>query len=199
MASSLSSFRISFFLVFNGIYCIFLYLCFKVKVTWHTANYGDLYSEFMLCIYPSKSTHTAVNTHTPWTHTRSSGQPFMVRRSARSWGFGALLKGISVEVLRVERALYIHPPFYNSCWTETRTHKRSIMSPTLYHLATTFPQRQLQWSIKKDMSMPATQRLVIHGKRTTKVLRFMYSKWGLPFKSVLFLLLVLQRRHFCHL
>ncbi len=24
---------------------------------------------------PSKCTHTAVNTHTPWTHTRSSGQP----------------------------------------------------------------------------------------------------------------------------
>ncbi len=54
---------------------------------------------------PSKvNTHTAVHTHTPWTHTRSS-----------SLGFGALLKGTSVVVLRVERALYIHPPTYNSC------------------------------------------------------------------------------------
>ncbi len=29
-----------------------------------------------------KCTHTAVNTHTPWTHTRSSGQLFILRR----WG-----------------------------------------------------------------------------------------------------------------
>ncbi len=67
----------------------------KVKVTWHD-------------MWPSMVTHTqnlcsAFNpskcTHTPWTHTRSSGQPF-------SWGF--LLKGTSVVVLRVERALYIH-------------------------------------------------------------------------------------------
>ncbi len=57
-----------------------------------------------------KCTHTAVNTHTPWTHTRSSGQPFMLRRPGSSWGFGALLKGRPVVVLRVERALYIHSP-----------------------------------------------------------------------------------------
>ncbi len=57
-----------------------------------------------------KCTHTAVNTHTPWTHTRSSGQPFMLRCPGSSWGFGALLKGTSVVVLKVERALYIHSP-----------------------------------------------------------------------------------------
>ncbi len=49
------------------------------KWKWHTAKYGDPYSEFVHCIYPSKCTHTAVNTHTPWTHTRSSGQPLMLR------------------------------------------------------------------------------------------------------------------------
>ncbi len=49
-----------------------------------------------------KCTHTAVNTHT-----RSSGQPFMLRRPGSSCGFGALLKGTSVVVLRVERALDI--------------------------------------------------------------------------------------------
>ncbi len=49
-------------------------------------------------------------THTPWTHTRSSGQPFMLRRPGSSWGFGALLKGTSVVVLKVERALDIHSP-----------------------------------------------------------------------------------------
>ncbi len=57
-----------------------------------------------------KCTHTAVNTHTPWTHTQSSGQPFMLRRPGSSWGFGALLKGTSVVVLKEERALDIHSP-----------------------------------------------------------------------------------------
>ncbi len=51
-----------------------------------------------------------MNTHTPWTHTRSSGQPFMLRHPGSSWGFGVLLKDTSVVVLRVERALYIHSP-----------------------------------------------------------------------------------------
>ncbi len=32
----------------------------------------------------------------------------MLRRPGSSWGFGALLKGTSVVVLKVERALYIH-------------------------------------------------------------------------------------------
>ncbi len=31
-----------------------------------------------------------------------------------SWGFGALLKGTSVVVLKVERALYIHSPHLQS-------------------------------------------------------------------------------------
>ncbi len=32
-----------------------------MKVTWHTAKYGDPYLEFMLCIYPSK---VCARTHT---------------------------------------------------------------------------------------------------------------------------------------
>ncbi len=60
---------------------------------WHTAKY----SEFVLCIYPClKCTHTAVNTHTPWTHTQSSGQPFVLRCPGSSWGFSALLQGTSL-------------------------------------------------------------------------------------------------------
>ncbi len=62
-------------------------------------------------INPSKvHTHSSEHTHTLWTHTRSSGQPFMLRCPGSSWGFGALLKGTSVVVLKVERALYIHSP-----------------------------------------------------------------------------------------
>ncbi len=58
------------------------------------------------------------HTHTPWTHTRSSGQSFMLQRPGSSWGFGVLLKGLtSVVVLKVKRALYIHSPTYNSCQT----------------------------------------------------------------------------------
>ncbi len=41
-----------------------------------------------------KCTHTTVNTHTPWTHTRSSGKQFGVRY---------LAQGHLVVVLRVER------------------------------------------------------------------------------------------------
>ncbi len=56
-------------------------------------------------------THPSAHTHTLWTYTRSSGQPFMLQRPGSSWGFGALLKGLtSVMVLKVERALYIHSP-----------------------------------------------------------------------------------------
>ncbi len=74
-------------------------------------------------------------THTPWTHTRSSGQP-MLRRPGSSWGFGALLKGLnSVVVLRVERErCTFTPPNYNSCRPETRTRDLRVTSPTLYPL-----------------------------------------------------------------
>ncbi len=78
----------------------------KVKLTWHTAKYGDPYSEFVLCILPIQvHTHSREHTHThTWTHTQSSGQPFMLRCPGSSWRFGALLKDTSI----VERALYIH-------------------------------------------------------------------------------------------
>ncbi len=77
-------------------------------MTCHTAKYGYPYSEFVLCIYPSAHTHThtAVNTNTSWTHIRSSGQPFMLQRPGSSWGFGALLKGTLVVVLRVEEVIH---------------------------------------------------------------------------------------------
>ncbi len=94
----------------------------KKKVMWHTMTHTrNLCSAFYpsnVHTHSSEHTHT-VNTHTQWTHTRSSGQPFMLRHPGSSWGFGALLKGLtSVVVLKEERALYIHsPPTYNSCRT----------------------------------------------------------------------------------
>ncbi len=84
-------------------------------------------------------THThrhTVNTHihcehTLWTHTRSSGQPFMLRRLWSICGFGALFKGTSVVVLKVEeRAVHSFPP-PTIPPTETRTRNLWITSPTL--------------------------------------------------------------------
>ncbi len=63
----------------------------------------------LLLTHP-KCTHTQQWTHTPWTHTRSSGQPFMLRRPWRSCGFGALLKGTSSWYWGRKRALFIHSP-----------------------------------------------------------------------------------------
>ncbi len=89
---------------------------FVIKESESDVTYGQVWWPILgicaLHLSHPKCTHTAVNTHThtPWTHTRSSGQPFMLRRPGSSWGFGALLKGTSVVVLRVERALYIHSP-----------------------------------------------------------------------------------------
>ncbi len=62
---------------------------------WHRTKYGDPYMEFVLCVNPFK-----VHTHT---HTA-------IYAAALCWGFGSLLKGTSVVVLKVERALYIHSP-----------------------------------------------------------------------------------------
>ncbi len=64
-----------------------------------------------------KCTHTAVNTHTPWTHTRSSGQPFMLRRPGSSWGFGALLRAPQSWYWGWRERCTFTPPTYNSFTT----------------------------------------------------------------------------------
>ncbi len=71
---------------------------------------------------PSKCTHTVVNTHThtPCTHTWSSGQPTL-RRPGRSWGFGVLLKGLTSVV-------------NNSCRSRDSNPQPRVTSPTLYPL-----------------------------------------------------------------
>ncbi len=102
-----SSFEIllSFLLIVWIIYLFLHFIC-ESDVTYNQVWWPILGICSLHLTHP-KCTHTAVNTHThtPWTHTRSSGQPFILRRPGSSWGFGALLKGPSVVVLR---ALYIH-------------------------------------------------------------------------------------------
>ncbi len=75
----------------------------KVKVTWHTAKYGYPYLEFVNI----QSAHTQQWKHT---HTMNTNpEQWAAIYSEQLW-FGALLKGTSVVVLRVEKALYIHSP-----------------------------------------------------------------------------------------
>ncbi len=59
----------------------------KVKVTWHTTKWWPILGICALHLTYPRCTHTAVNTHT-----RSSGQPFMLRRPGSSWEFDALLQ-----------------------------------------------------------------------------------------------------------
>ncbi len=82
-----------------------------------------------------------VHTHSR-THTRSSGQP-VLQRPGSSWGFGALLKGLtSVVVLKVkieERWLFT-PPTDNSCRTWDSNQDLRVTSPTLYPLGHNCPK-----------------------------------------------------------
>ncbi len=74
------------------------------QVWWPILRIFALHLTRPKCTQTAVNTHTHTHTHTPWTHTRSSGQPFMLRRPGSSWGFGALLKSTSVVVLKEERA-----------------------------------------------------------------------------------------------
>ncbi len=64
----------------------------KCKWKWRDIRPSMVTHTRNLCsaINPSKvHTHSSEHTHTPWTRTRSSGQPFMLRRPGISWGFSA--------------------------------------------------------------------------------------------------------------
>ncbi len=108
------------FYILKLLYSVYIYIYIYIYIyvwKWKSESdvtYGQVWWPILgicaLHLTHPKCTQTAVNTHTPWTHTRSSGQPFMLRRPVSSCGFGALLKGTSVVVLRVERALDIHSP-----------------------------------------------------------------------------------------
>ncbi len=56
-------------------------------------------------------THTAVNTHTPWTHTRSSGQPFYAAAPGEQLGVRCLAQGhLSRGIEGGESAVHSLPP-----------------------------------------------------------------------------------------
>ncbi len=110
---------------------------YSFKVTWHTTKYGDPYSEFVLCIYPILSAHTQqwthTHTHTPWTHTQSSGQPFYAVAPREQLGVRCLAQGshLSRGIEGEESAVHSLPPPTIPARPETQTRNLSITSPTL--------------------------------------------------------------------
>ncbi len=107
-----------FFLAFK-----FVFIMKWSEVTWSEVWWPILGICALHLTHP-KCTHISVNTHTPWTHTRSSGQPFMLRRP------GAV--GGSVPCSRAPQSWYwgwrerctFTPPTYNSCRPETEIRPR---------------------------------------------------------------------------
>ncbi len=80
--------------------------------------------------------HThAVNTQTQWTHTRSSGQPFMLRHPGEQLGVWCLARGHPrLGMDGGERALYIHSsPPATILLPETWTRNLLITSPLGHH------------------------------------------------------------------
>ncbi len=76
-----------------------------MKVMWHTVKYGDPYSEFVLCIYPSKCTHTEVNTHPEQWATIYAAVP------GEQMGVWCLAQGhLSHGIEGEESAVYSLPP-----------------------------------------------------------------------------------------
>ncbi len=83
----------------------------KAKVVTHTRN---LCSEFVLCIYQSKCTQTAVNTHSVNTHPEQWATN--AGASREQLGVRCLAQGshLSHGIEGGERALYIHSPHWQS-------------------------------------------------------------------------------------
>ncbi len=80
----------------------------KVKVTYDQVWWPILGIRALHLTHP-KCTHTAVNTHTPWTHTRSSGQPFMLRRPGSMEDIHAVINMcFRPQNLRLDHMLRMH-------------------------------------------------------------------------------------------
>lgn len=84
----------------------------------------------MLCstFHPSKCTHSSEH----WTHTQSSGQPFLLWHPVNDWGLDALIKGTTVvgsesggELCSLTTTTYTFP-----VGNETRTRNFSFKSQT---------------------------------------------------------------------
>ncbi len=77
-------------------------------------------------------THSSEHTHTHREHTPGAVGSHLMRHPGSSWGFGALLKGTSVVVLKVEESTVdSFPPPTIPAVPGTRTRSLWVTSPTL--------------------------------------------------------------------
>ncbi len=92
------------------LYVSVLLLKYLICVLCPPLHTGDPYSQFVLCIYPSKvHTHSSEHTHTMHTHPEQCAVKYAAA-PGEQLGVLFLLKSTSVVVLKVERVLYIHSP-----------------------------------------------------------------------------------------
>jgi len=93
---------------------------------------------------PSKCTHTAVDTYTPWTHTLSSGQPMLWRPNTHpeQWGVWCLAQGspLSHGIEGGENTGHSLPSLTIPAGPEIQTHDLWVTSLTLYPLGHDSPQ-----------------------------------------------------------
>ncbi len=97
------------------------------------------------------------------THTWSSGQPTL-RRPGSSWGFGALLKGLTSVV-------------DNSCRSRDSNPQPQVTSPTLYSLGHGCPNEGQNWDTKTNnqihdftdcMTVKLNQKMSLHFRINVK-------------------------------
>ncbi len=103
-----------------------------MKVTWHSAKYGNPYSEFVLCIDPIQSAHThREHTHTVNTHPEQWAAIY-VAAPREAVGVQCLAQGhLSRGIEGGESAAHLLPPPTIPAGPETRTHDLWVTSLTL--------------------------------------------------------------------
>ncbi len=90
--------------------------CFYLK--WHDIQPSMVIHTQNLCsafnpskVHTHRSEHTHTHTHTPWTHTRSSGQPFYAAAPGEQLGVRCLAQGhLSRDIEGGESAVHSLPP-----------------------------------------------------------------------------------------
>ncbi len=116
-----------------------------LKVTWHTAKYGDPYH--MGNGDPCSAFTHPNGTHTQqWTHIHTHTHPeqwavIYAAQSGEQLGVRCLAQGhFSRGIEGEESAVHSLPPTYNPCRPETRTRNLSITNPTLLLIRHYFPK-----------------------------------------------------------
>ncbi len=133
---------------------------------WHTAKYGDPYSEFVLCINASNvpthiSEHThSVNTHTLWTHTPGAVGSHLCCGARGAVGVWCLTQGHLSRGIEGEVQLDIHSPHLQLPNSQPFDYESNSQTIRPWHvnirLAKTNDQLVFNWLLKqhKEISCP---------------------------------------------